>query len=150
MPGERRVAPVGVEAEGGAQRLGGRPFHRQAEVVERELGDEALRATLGLYADRGDPTLARHVRGIAGISARPVIERLPIAGPMCFGRGTEVTLEVDETQFAGQSALLLPALLARLFARYAAVNAFVQTRTRLLRSHEEVQWPITVGNRSLI
>jgi len=61
-----------------------------------------------------------------------------------------VTLEVDETEFAGQSALLLPALLARLFARYAAVNAFVQTRTRLLRSHEEVQWPITIGNRSLI
>ena len=79
-----------------------------------------------------------------------MIERLPIAGPMCFGRGTEVTLEVDETQFAGHSALLLPALLARLFARYAAVNAFVQTRTRLLRSHEEVPWPITVGNRSLI
>ena len=103
-----------------------------------------------LYADRGDPRLARHVRGITGISARPVIERLPIAGPMCFGRGTEVTLEIDETQFAGHSALLLSALLARLFARYAAVNAFVQTRTRLLRSHEEVPWPITVGNRSLI
>ena len=111
---------------------------------------EPLRATLGLYADRGDPGLARHVKGIAGIAARPVIERLPIAGPMCFGRGTEVTLEVEETQFAGHSALLLTALLARLFARYAAVNAFVQTRTRLLRSHEEVPWPIAVGNRSLI
>ena len=75
---------------------------------------------------------------------------LPIAGPMCFGRGTEVTLEVEETPFAGYSVLLLPALLARLFARYAAVNAFVRTRTRLLRSHEEVPWPIAIGNRSLI
>ena len=51
---------------------------------------------------------------------------------------------------AGHSALLLSALLARLFARYAAVNAFVQTRTRLLHSHEEVPWPMTVGNRSLV
>jgi type VI secretion system protein ImpG len=111
---------------------------------------EPLRTTLELYADRGDLGLARHVKGIVAIGARPVIERLPIAGPMCFGRGTEVTLDIEETQFAGHSALLLPALLARLFARYAAVNAFVQTRTRLLRSHEEVLWPIAVGNRSLI
>ena len=111
---------------------------------------DPLRATLDLYADRGDPALARHARAIAGVEARPVVERLPIAGPMCFGRGTEVTLAVDDALLAGHSALLLPALLARLFARYAAVNAFVQTRTRLLHSHEEVPWPITLGNRSLV
>ena len=111
---------------------------------------QPLRATLELYADRGDPGLARHARSIANVTARPVIERLPIAGPMCFGRGTEVTLEIDASQLAGHSQLLLSALLARLFARYAAVNAFVQTRTRLLQSHEEVPWPITVGNRSLV
>ena len=103
---------------------------------------EPLRATLELYADRGDPALARHARAIADVAARPVVERLPIAGPMCFGRGTEVTLEIDESVLAGHSALLLSALLARLFARYAAVNAFVRTRTRLLQSHEEVPWPI--------
>jgi len=148
------AAPPGRAGDNRADEL---PWRLVAQLSLNYLGlamegaaAEPLRATLGLYADRGDPTLARHVRGISGISARPVIERLPIAGPMCFGRGTEVTLEVDETQFAGQSALLLPALLARLFARYAAVNAFVQTRTRLLRSHEEVRWPITIGNRSLI
>ena len=48
-----------------------------------------------------------------------MVERLPIAGPMCFGRGTEITLHVDQSVLAGQSALLLSALLARLFARYA-------------------------------
>ncbi|TPE49098.1 type VI secretion system baseplate subunit TssF [Amaricoccus solimangrovi] len=111
---------------------------------------EPLRATLELYADRGDPALARHVRGLTAVTARPVIERLPVAGPMCFGRGTEITLEIDETRFAGHAALLLPALLARLFARYAAVNAFARTRTRLARGHEEVSWPMTLGNRGLI
>jgi type VI secretion system protein ImpG len=111
---------------------------------------EPLRATLELYADRGDPALARHARAVAAVTARPVVERLPIAGPMCFGRGTEVTLDIDQTVLAGHSALLLSALLARLFARYAAVNAFVRTRTRLRQSHEEVSWPITVGNRSLV
>ncbi len=111
---------------------------------------EPLRATLDLYADRGDPALARHARSLSAVRARPVVERLPIAGPMCFGRGTEVTLDVDGSLLAGHSALLLSALLARLFARYAAVNAFVQTRTRLLHNHEEVPWPITLGNRSLV
>jgi type VI secretion system protein ImpG len=111
---------------------------------------EPLRATLELYADRGDPALAGHARAVAEVTARPVIERLPIAGPMCFGRGTEVTLDVDRSPLAGQSALLLSALLARLFARYAAVNAFVRTRTRILQTHEEVTWPITIGNRSLV
>lgn len=119
-------------------------------LASEGLAAEPLRATLRLYAERGDPAIVRLAQGIAGVAARPVIERLPIAGPMCFGRGTEVTLEVDESQFAGQSTLLLSALLARLFARYAAVNAFVRTRTRLLRSHEEVEWPLMVGNRGLI
>ncbi|MFO1209458.1 MAG: type VI secretion system baseplate subunit TssF [Amaricoccus sp.] len=148
------AAPPTAAGESRADEL---PWRLVAQLSLNYLGlamegaaAEPLRATLGLYADRGDPGLARHVRGITGIAARPVIERLPIAGPMCFGRGTEVTLEVEENQFAGHSALLLSALLARLFARYAAVNAFVQTRTRLLRSHEEVPWPIAVGNRSLI
>jgi type VI secretion system protein ImpG len=111
---------------------------------------EPLRATLELYAERGDPAAARHARSIAGVTARPVVERLPIAGPMCFGRGTEVTLEIDQGMLAGSSSLLLSALLARLFARYAAVNAFVRTRSRLQQSHEEMSWPMTVGNRSLV
>ena len=111
---------------------------------------EPLRATLELYADRGDPALARHVRSLVGVEARPVVERLPIPGPLCFGRGTEITLEIDEAGLAGHSVLLLSALLAQLFARYAAVNAFVQTRTKLLHGQEEVPWPITLGNRSLV
>jgi type VI secretion system protein ImpG len=111
---------------------------------------EPLRGTLDLYADRGDPTLARHARALTAVDARPVIERLPMPGPLCFGRGTEVTLGIDETVLAGHAVLLLPALLAQLFARYAAVNAFVQTRARLLHGHEEVPWPITLGNRSLV
>ena len=117
-----------------------------------EAGEAAtpLAALLALYADRGDPALARHARAVSRIAARPVIERLPFSGPMCFGRGVEVTLEIDQSQLSGHSALLLPALLARLFGRYAAVNSFVRTRTRLIQSQEEVPWPMTPGSRGLI
>ena len=113
-------------------------------------GVDPLHALLDLYADRGDPSLARNVHSIVRIDSRSVIERLQIDGPMCFGRGTEVTLHVDQSVLAGQSTLLLSALLARLFARHAGINGFVRTRTRLLQKQEDVPWPMTPGNRYLI
>ena len=159
----RRAAPAACRVAGGAVRPARGEPGRRARVAAggaalaqlpwpRGRGGalEPLRATLDLYADRGDPALARHARALVGVEARPVVERLPIPGPLSFGRGTEVTLEVDEAVLAGHSVLLLPALLSRLFARYAAVNAFVQTRTKLLHGQEEVPWPITLGNRSLV
>jgi len=111
---------------------------------------EPLRAILDLYADRGDPALARHARAIARVGARQVTERLPIAGPACFGKGVEITLDVDESALSGASVLLLPALLDRVFARHAAINSFVRSRTRLLQRQEEVTWPMSPGNRALI
>ncbi|HWK66941.1 MAG TPA: type VI secretion system baseplate subunit TssF [Rhizobiaceae bacterium] len=113
-------------------------------------GAAPLHALIDLYADRGDPGLARLARSIVRVESRPVIERLAIKGPMCFGRGTEILLHVDQAVLAGQSALLLSALLARLFARYSGINGFVRTRTRLLQKQEDVLWPMTPGNRHLI
>ena len=148
------AAPTGLQGETRADelawRLVGQLSLNYLGLAVEGAATEPLLATLALYADRGDPALAQHVRSIAAVAARPTVERLPIAGPMCFGRGTEVTLDIDRRMLAGSSALLLSALLARLFARYAAVNAFVRTRSRLLGSHEEVSWPMTVGNRSLV
>jgi type VI secretion system protein ImpG len=119
-------------------------------LAEGPRGAEPLRALVGIYADRGDPGLAGHARALTGVEARPALERLPTAGPMCFGRGTEVTLTVDEAALAGHAALLLPALLAQLFARYAAINAFVRTRIRLVQRQEEAPWPMTPGRRPII
>jgi type VI secretion system protein ImpG len=116
-------------------------------LAEEGRGVDPLHALLELYADRGDHGLSRHVRSITRVETRPVIERLAIAGPMCFGRGCEVTLHIDQSVLAGHSALLLSALLSRLFTRYAAINAFVRTRTRLIQKQEEVPWPMTPGNR---
>jgi type VI secretion system protein ImpG len=119
-------------------------------LSEEGRGVDPLHALLDLYAQRGDPSLSRHVRAIARVEARPLIERLPIAGPMCFARGSDITLHVDQSVLAGHSSLLLTALLSRLFARYAAINGFVRTRARILQKQEDVLWPITPGNRFLI
>jgi type VI secretion system protein ImpG len=122
--------------------------HVSLAVDDRDA--EPLRALVRLYADRGDPTLARHGEALVHIQSRPVIERLEIAGPRCFAHGTEITLEINESLLSGGSQLLLSALLAQLFARYAAVNSFVRTRTRLTQSQTEVAWPLKPGTRALI
>ncbi|WP_242070221.1 type VI secretion system baseplate subunit TssF [Tabrizicola soli] len=117
-----------------------------------EPGQEAepLRAMLDLYAGRGDPALARHARSITRVRSRQVVERLGIPGPICFGHGVEITLDLDETTMAGGSTLLLSALLNQLFARHAAINSFVRTKTHLMQRQEDVSWPMTPGNRALI
>jgi len=111
---------------------------------------EPLRAMMDLYAGRGDPAMARHARSITRVRSRQVVERLGIPGPICFGHGVEITLDVDETTMAGGSTLLLSALLNQLFARHAAINSFVRTKTHLMQRQEDVSWPMTPGNRALI
>ncbi|MFO1203031.1 MAG: type VI secretion system baseplate subunit TssF [Tabrizicola sp.] len=111
---------------------------------------EPLRAMLDLYAGRGDPAIARHARSITRVRSRQVVERLGIPGPICFGHGVEITLDVDENTLAGGSTLLLSALLNQLFARNAAINSFVRTKTHLMQRQEDVSWPMTPGNRALI
>ncbi|MER8584251.1 type VI secretion system baseplate subunit TssF [Mesorhizobium sp. M1338] len=146
--------PSGAAGESRADNLAWRLVAQLAlnflSLAKEGRGVDPLHALLDLYADRGDPSLARNVHSIVRIDSRSVIERLQIGGPMCFGRGTEVTLHVDQSVLAGQSTLLLSALLARLFARHAGINGFVRTRTRLLQKQEDVPWPMTPGNRYLI
>ena len=109
-----------------------------------------LKALLDLYSDRGDPKLKRHAQSLIGIRSQTLVERLPISGPMCFGRCVQISLEIDEAVLAGHSAYLLSALLAHVLTRYASINSYVRTKSVLTHSREEVVWPILPGNRNLI
>jgi type VI secretion system protein ImpG len=146
--------PASAEGESRADELAWRLVAQLSlnflSLAKDGQGSDPLHALLDLYADRGDARLARHVRSITRIESKPVVERLAIPGPMCFGRGIEVTLQIDQSALSGHSSLLLSALLAKLFTRHAGINGFVRTRARLLQKQEEVLWPITPGNRHLI
>lgn len=151
------VARLPQVAEGGETRMDDLAWRLVAQLslnhlslAEEATDAEPLRAMLDLYADRGDATFARHARAITRVMSRPIVERLGIAGPVCFGKGTEITLDLDESALTGGSTLLLAALLNELFARYASINSFVRTRTRLIKTQEEVTWPMRPGNRALI
>jgi type VI secretion system protein ImpG len=151
------VASLPRMAEGGETalddltwRLIGQLSLNHLSLAEGAEGAEPLRALLDLYADRGDPALARHGRSVTRVTSRAIVERLDIAGPLCFGKGVEIALSVDEQLLSGGSVLLLSALLNALFARHAGINSFVRTRTISAQTQEEVQWPITPGIRALI
>ncbi|MCZ4255600.1 type VI secretion system baseplate subunit TssF [Sulfitobacter sp. G21635-S1] len=115
-----------------------------------EKDAEPLRALIQLYARRGDPNLARHGQSVTRVSSTRLIERIARPGPVCFGHGTEITLDIDDTVLSGGSRLLLSALLAQLFTRHTGINSFVRTRTRLSQTQTEISWPMTPGTRAQI
>ncbi|KAI1695668.1 type VI secretion system, tssF domain-containing protein [Ditylenchus destructor] len=83
-----------------------------------------LRRMLALYGPPGDAAWLRQVEGVRGVSAKPVVRRLPFTGPLSYGAGTEIELELDELHFQGHSAFLFASVLERYFTRYAAINSF--------------------------
>ena len=106
-----------------------------------EEGATALREMLNLYAASADAAARKQIDGVRAVSVTPVVRRLPPAPPrgrstraaastLAFGRGLEITVEIDELAFEGGSACLLGAVLDRYFARYVSINSFTETVLR--------------------
>ena len=69
------------------------------------------------------------------------------AGPIAFGRGLEITVDVDEMAFEGGSAFLLGAVLERHFARYVSINSVTETVLRSQSRGEINRWTPNWGTR---
>ncbi|OWQ84151.1 type VI secretion system ImpG/VasA family protein [Roseateles aquatilis] len=104
-----------------------------------------LRRLLALYGPPGDPAWLRQVEGIRAVSARPVVRRLPFTGPLSFGAGTEIDLELDELSFQGHSAFLFASVLERYFSRHAAINSFMQLSLRTAQRGPVKRWAPRIG-----
>jgi type VI secretion system protein ImpG len=119
------------------------------DANERE-GASALRDMLELYATTTDTSARRQIDGIRGVSVRRVVRRLPARGPIAFGRGVEITVDVDEMAFEGGSAFLMGAVLDRYFARYVSINSVVETVLRAQSRGEVNRWTPNWGTRPTI
>lgn len=109
----------------------------------------ALKDLLALYADDHDPA-ARHQRNaVQRLHAEPVIRRLPLPGPITFGRGLRVAVTLDEAGFAGAGAFLFGTVLERFFARHVSVNSFVETQLMSTSRGEIGRWPARSGLRPI-
>lgn len=110
----------------------------------------ALRGMLRLYAPAEDAAWARQVEGVRALALRSVVRRLPFDGPLGFGSGVEIALELDELAFQGGSAFAFAGVLERFFARHAAINSFTQLVLRTPQRGEVMRWPPRVGLRETV
>lgn len=108
-------------------------------------GAGALREMLELYAATGDSGLKRQIDGLKSVAALPVVRRMPMPGPICFGRGLEIVVEVDEMAFEGGGAFLFGNVLNHFFARHASLNSFTQTTLRSLTRGPIMKWEPRCG-----
>jgi type VI secretion system protein ImpG len=110
-------------------------------------GASVLRDLLQLYAASGDESARRRIEAIRSVGVHRVVRRLHAPGPLAFGRGLEIAVQLDELAFEGASAFLLGAVLARFFARHVSINAFTETVLRTERRGEIHRWKQPWGAR---
>ena len=110
----------------------------------------SLRTMLGLYAPPEDPAWARQVEGVQSLQVRTTVGRLPFDGPLAFGTGVQIVLELDELAYQGTSAFLFASVLERFFARHAAINSFSQLTLRTPQRGEVMRWPPRIGLRETV
>jgi len=115
-----------------------------------DAGAQMLRDMLALYADPNDAAAARQIEGVRSVSYQPVVRRVPIAGPISYGRGLEIALTLEDASFEGAGLLSLGSVLERFFARYVSINSFTQTRLQSAARGEVKTWPVRVGGRHVI
>jgi type VI secretion system protein ImpG len=95
-----------------------------------EEGAAALRDLLELYAASADHSARRQIEGIRSVRVDRIVRRLRAPGPLAFGRGLEIALQVDELAFEGASAFMFGSVLDRYFARHVSINSFTETVLR--------------------
>jgi type VI secretion system protein ImpG len=113
-------------------------------------GAAALREMLTLYCDEFDSSARRQIEGIKSVASQPIVRRIPVPGPISFGRGLEITLTCDDGAFEGTGAFLLASVMQHFFARYVSVNSFTETVLRTLERNEVARWPARLGTRQTL
>ena len=121
-------------------------------LIDTEGGDAttALRDLLGHFPQGSVPSVRRQIEALTQVSARPVVRRHPVKGPIAFSRGIEVRLTVDELGFAGTSAYLFGAAMHHYLARHASMNSFVETVLTTLTRGDVARWRPASGTRPVL
>jgi type VI secretion system protein ImpG len=112
-----------------------------------EHGASALRDILDLYAHAADATARRQIEGIRGVRAAPIVRRLPAAGPIAFGRGIEVKLNIDPLAFEAGGGFLFGSVLHHFFRKYVSMNSFAETVVATDGQGEVSRWAPAWGRR---
>jgi len=115
--------------------------------MDPKSGAVAMREILGLYGLLADPAVARHSESIISVTSSSVTRRLPVSGPLVFGRGVGVDVTVDEVLFAGSSPYLFGCVLEQFLARHVSMNMFCELSLHSATRGLIASWPARFGGR---
>ena len=122
----------------------------QMSVAEPALALALVKELLVLHEYQ--PTTASRIlrERLKGLTTSISSARAPAGGHIAFISGIDVIAEFEDRRLSGSGAFLLGALLDRLFAAMAAINAFSRLRLTLSGDREVwQQWPARTGTRTL-
>jgi type VI secretion system protein ImpG len=114
-----------------------------------EKGRDALREILGLYNFEDNPALRKQISGIVAVDSKASVSRVVSKTGVTFCRGTDVSVEFDEAEYAGASVFLLASVLQRFLGLYSALNSFTRMTARNSKG-ELKQWPPLAGEQILL
>nr|WP_314577998.1 type VI secretion system baseplate subunit TssF [uncultured Pseudomonas sp.] len=115
-----------------------------------EQGATALRELLRLYCGTEDSAAHTQIEGLRSVTATAIVRRLPIPGPITYGRGLQVCVTLDEGAFEGGSVFVFGAVLEQFFAKYVALNSFTETQIKSTTRGLILQWPTRVGRCEIL
>jgi type VI secretion system protein ImpG len=113
-------------------------------------GASALREMLRLYCGREDSSAHKQIEGLRSVSAETIVRRLPLAGPITYGRGLQISVLFDESAFEGSGVFVLGAVLEQFFAKYVSINSFTETLIKSDTRGLIMQWPTRVGRCEIL
>lgn len=143
--------PRGAMAEGqAAWKLISHLQLNYLSLLEHDDGAAALREMLLLYSDDYDATSRRLIEGVRDVRSAPIVRRLPIAGPVTYGRGLEIRLTCEDRAFEGTGAYLFGSVMQHFFARYVSLNSFTETVLHTHERNEVARWTARSGTRPIL
>ncbi|WP_018915165.1 type VI secretion system baseplate subunit TssF [Thiomonas sp. FB-6] len=124
--------------------------HLPLAELDGEQAAQALRELLSLFVRSDDADALRRIEALRAARMACTTRRLPVAGPLVFGRALECELELDDEAFAPGSPLLLAMVLDRVLAQYVSINSC--SRVSLHSVQRGALWagPLRMGTQGVI
>jgi type VI secretion system protein ImpG len=113
--------------------------------VDGKEGAQSLRELLRLYVNTDNVADDRQVEGVRSIHSSAIVRRLPVAGPISYARGLQITVTLEDSAFEGSSAFIFGAVLEQFFAQYVSLNSFTETVVKTTRRGDIMRWPARMG-----
>jgi type VI secretion system protein ImpG len=117
---------------------------------DAQQGATAMRDLLRLYCGHEDSVAHKQVDGLRSVTAEHIVRRLPLPGPITYGRGLQISVTFDESAFEGFGVFVLGSVLEQFFAKYVSLNTFTETVIKSTTRGTVMQWPAREGRCEIL